>query len=270
MLSPCDPQPCGFCSHIRVGVQTKTRLHTHACDLPASPPTTARPSACRFPRGELDVTHVGPVLHVWGSWRRAGMVVFAPFSLCAQLGAGAAAPGVLQRWIGEELEAQLPATAIASLRLCWPGGRHLDVSTSLLCSHLCPGSSEFHRLWAESALLPGSTAALPASQGAGATAGRSPPLQVTASPSVVQILTLPWGDVERRGRRGAGLMEKSQKRGVNPSSQHTSLTSSCMDASASQHAGSISWQSHGAPGPSPVTLWHSRAAGVGVCCIPPK
>lgn len=98
MLSPCDPQPCGFCSHVRVGVQTKTRLHAHACDLPASPPTTARPSACRLPRGELDVTHVGPVLRVWGSRRWAGMVVFAPFSPCDQLRAGAAAPGVLQRW----------------------------------------------------------------------------------------------------------------------------------------------------------------------------
>lgn len=91
-----------------------------------------------------------------------------------------------------------------------------------------------------------------------------------AGPCITERGPDPYPGETWRGEDAEGLMEKSQKRGVNPSSQHTSLTSSCMDASASQHAGSVSWQSHGAPCPSPVTLWHSRAAGVGVCCIPPK
>lgn len=56
-------------------------------------------------------------------------------------------------------------------------------------------------------------------------------------------------------------MEKSEKRGVDLSTWHTSPPNSRTGASDPQHAGSISLQRCGAlGGPCPTTLWHTRAA----------
>lgn len=76
-------------------------VHTHVISQPL--PTTAGPSACRFPRVEPGMQHVWAPSCVWGSQQRARVWagVFAPVGRSAWLGAGArhsSAPGALQRW----------------------------------------------------------------------------------------------------------------------------------------------------------------------------
>lgn len=179
-------------AHARAGVQTQTPPHVHACDFPASP-HHHRTICVQIPtRGAACATHVGPV--PWGgpqvptcggSQQRAlaWVGVFAPMP-----GSGLV-PGILQLLglckggSGEELDP------------CSCASRKEDIWVSLPPRHAttpCPGSSGPHHPWAGSALLLGRIAALPASQQARGTAGRSPlqglPLQVPASPSVGEIL----------------------------------------------------------------------------------
>lgn len=76
-------------------------VHTHVISQPL--PTTAGPSACRFPRAELGMQHVWAPSCMWGSQQcaRVWVGVFAPVGRSAWLGAGAqhsSAPGALQRW----------------------------------------------------------------------------------------------------------------------------------------------------------------------------
>lgn len=250
--------------------------HTHVISQPPPPPLRDHLPADSHARSGC-VTHVGPVLRVWRSWRWAGMVVFAPFGPCAWLGAGTAAHGVLQRWEQGRAGGTAPSHS-DSIRVAvlargeTPGRLYLLVVVSPL-----PRQFRIPSAVGRIGSAAGQHCSSACKPGSWGHCREIPPLQVLASPSVGQILTSLWGEVGRRGRIGAGLMEKSQKRGVNPSSQHASLPSSCMGASAFpacwQHLPAEPRGSEPIPS-DPVAQQGSpggsRAAGVGACCIPQK
>lgn len=202
-FAPWPPAAWALFTRTRGRACKPKHRHTHMHVISQPPPTTTGPSVCRFPREELGVQHMwapshggapksphvgGPSslhTHGWGYLLPCLAQGWCP-AYCSSWGFAKVGAGKSWRHVPEPQQ-QHP---------CSCASRKEDIWVSLPPRHAttpCLGSSGPHRPWAGSTLLLGSIAALPASQQAGGTAGRSPlqglPLQVPASPSVGEILT---------------------------------------------------------------------------------
>lgn len=260
-------------------------VHTHVISQPL--PTTAGPSACRFPRTEPGMQHVWAPSCVWGSQQRvrAWTGVFAPVGRSAWLGAGArhsSAPGALQRWERGRAGGTCPSHS-SSISAAVPVGRKTPgcfyllavppLSDWLAQDHVCRGQDQLC-CWAALQLCL-RVRESEKSQG-------NPPQSAFVGPCTTECwpdpgLFLPkaWAEVGRRGSRGARLTEKNEKRCVAHSTPVSLLPALVFLITACWQFLPTVLLSSGCPNPThPTVQWGSpgnrMVAGVWTCCSPPK
>lgn len=205
-------------------------VHTHVISQPL--PTTAGPSACRFPRTEPGVQHVWAPSYVWGSQQRvrAWAGVFAPVGRSAWLGAGArhsSAPGALQRWERGRAGGTCPSHS-SSISAAVPVGRKTPGCFYLLAvpplsywlaqDHVCRGQDQLC-CWAALQLC------LRVRESE--KSQRNPPKSAFVGPCTTECwpdpcLFLPkvWAEAGRRGPEGLGS-QRRVKRGVWPTARQS-------------------------------------------------
>lgn len=255
-------------------------VHTHVISQPL--PTTAGPSACRFPRAEPGTQHVWAPSCAWGSQQRAHVWagVFAPVGRSAWLGAGArhsSAPGALQRWERGRAGGTCPSHS-SSISAAVPVGRKTPRCFYLLAvpppfawlaqDHVCRGQDQLCCRAALQLCLRARESEK--SQG-------NPPKICLCRSLHHRVLArsrpTPVQEAGRRGSRGARLTEKSEKRGVAHSTSVSLVPTLAFLIPACWQLVPVVLLRSGCPNPShPAVQWGSpgtrSVAGVWTCCIP--